>query len=119
MAKDFTKDEVTGMLKRQIDNLIFTHEDFINERTIKELLINQSLKDRENPDSKKYEICEIDFVKRHESQLNIVLKNLKSFSYNDDLNEHKANRYYGPVIVNNEKSVYVGQMRNSIREGNL
>merc|ERR1711957_441029 len=117
MAKDFTKDDETGMMKRQIDSLIFSNEDFINERTIKELLNNQSLPDRENPNSNKYEICEIDFIKKHESQLNIVIKNLKKFQYNDDLPEHKNNRYYGPVLIRNEKSVYIGQMNYSIREG--
>ena len=117
MAKHFTKDEATGIMKRQIDSLIFTNEEFINERTIKELVLNQGLPDRENPNSDKYEICQIDFVKKHESQLNIALKNLKKFEYNDDLDSHKANRYYGPVLDKNEKSVYVGQMNNSIKEG--
>jgi hypothetical protein len=104
-------------LRCEMDQIIFKNDFFINERTIKDLLINQKQSDREPPPSSKYTLCEVDFITKPDSHLERLLKHMKPFKYNDDLDLHKDNRYHGPLYVLAENSVYVGQMNSDVREG--
>ena len=93
-----------------VDAFIMEHDVMINDKTIKNLLINQSA-NRTNPDENKFVECNVEFSKKENSIFDGLLKNIRPFNYTDERDEDKELEFYGPLYVLSENSIYVGQVK--------
>lgn len=99
----------------EIDEYIKFSDTLINDPKIKDLLI--SGKRSQNPNMNKYSEAEYKLVPMKNSVFESLEKVLKPFVFDDDREDDVDNQYYGPQLLIEESSIYVGQMNHDIREG--
>lgn len=99
-----------------LDPVIIEDDRFISDQKIRQLVRDSVISS--NPNPAKYSEVQLKFEPQKKLNYAAAKETIQAFEYDSKFEgKFKANRYYGPLLVKSESSVYVGQMIGDKREG--